>query len=424
MRDIIIFLDLDNTGSAPQFLEAAQSLQLKPIMLSINPWLYSDVPVANAIRMREMTVGSVIAAIDRIGRERVAGVFTPRSLYTELAARAAQAIGRPHSDPDSIAICHDKLRARRVLESKGFTDVAYKNVASAEEAYVFAKDLGGKVVLKPSTSSGTAGVKICKTPDYAHAYAKYLLRRKPNGVLIEEFIQGPLFAIEAFHGKVFGIRRLFVTDNPSPICIGREAPANLPADIHRSLAAHTEEALELIGYSRGVAHVQAVYANDGPYLIEINPRVPAGMSPANIKAGFGIDVAQIGLRFSCGLPVTIDVPNSHNPKHYAASRSLLRINKSIQAIHGVEDASRIPHVVEVSLLPAKFGRRGQVSSTSDRVAYVQSVADTAELATESANSALSKLSQVPESSIRYWLRRLRAKLMRKIMRRLTYGRAT
>lgn len=419
MRNNIIFLNRATTASTLRFLDASRSLKLNPILLNATPWECRDIPAGNTIQLDEMTLDSVVAAIDRLGRETVAGVLTLESAQAELAARVAQAIGRPHSDPDAVALCNDKLEFRRFLERKGFSDVVYQNAATAEEAYTFAKNMGGHAVVKPHESSGSIGVRVCRSPEEARTHANMLLRGNPDGVLIEEYIQGPLYAADAFNGKVYGVRGLLVSDPPTPIVIGEETPANVPAEIHRSLSAYAEEVLALTGYTRGVGSVQMVYANNRPYMIEINPRVAGWVPNVRDDARFDVKVEQLCLKFASGIPVEVEVPDFENPKRYVATWYLVRINQSIRAIHGMKDALSVPYVVDVAVFPAGFDHRDLLPGAADRVAIVQSVASAPELAAESASAALRKLIQVPEGRLRFWLRRR----FEKLFVRIRYGKA-
>ncbi|MEN0000846.1 MAG: ATP-grasp domain-containing protein [Pseudomonadota bacterium] len=414
MRNIIVFLDLDATGSTPAFLAAANALNLTPMLLSLTPWMYPQVPAANLIRMREMKEASVIATIDQLGREKVAGVYTPRSHWAELAARVARAIGRPHSDPDAIALCHDKLKMRQFLAQNGFTDVAFQAAHSVDEACTFARNLGGSAVLKATGTSGAHGVRLCRTLNEVREHADKLLRKSPGGLLVEEHIQGPLYGVEVTHGKAYGVRHCFVAEGLAPILLGAQAPATMPAEQTDALIAHVQKALALVGYTRGAANVQAVVRDNQPFLIEINPRAPAGTAPANIKAGLGVDIAEFCLRFATGTAEQIQ-PYQHNkPEHTAVVRSLPRIKGSVRTVSGVEAATAVPHVQEVCVIPALFGRRGPAFNLADRVAYVQSVAKTPQAANDSATASLGKLVQIPESYWHYRLRRWREKLMRRI----------
>src|SRR5688572_3019586 len=113
MRDLVLLLDSSPSGSGRLYFDRARDLGLEPILISTRPSRHHYVADYKNFRVPEMTVANVLAAIKTLGEERIAGVCTSLSIRAELAARVAEAIGRPHADADAIAICCNKFLTRQ-----------------------------------------------------------------------------------------------------------------------------------------------------------------------------------------------------------------------------------------------------------------------------------------------------------------------
>lgn len=111
MSGIIVFLECDPFGSGTCFFKRACDLGLRPILLSTKPERYQSLAKFENLRLLKMTDSAVIDAINRLGRDRVRGVWSLRNSLVGLAARVSMAIGRQGADPECIEICCDKVQS-------------------------------------------------------------------------------------------------------------------------------------------------------------------------------------------------------------------------------------------------------------------------------------------------------------------------
>jgi biotin carboxylase len=207
MRDIVLFLDVPNSGSRVRYYEAARSLGLLPVRVTGKATNTGDFDGSDVLQVSATDIDAVLAAVDEIGRERIAGVFACGSAFTERAAWIAEKLGLPHADPDAISLCNDKRRLRDFLTSKGVNTVNYRHVTTLAEAHEAAEWLGGAIVVKPISSTGSDGVRICRTRDEALLHARRLLKRKSDGLLMEQYIDAPQYSVECFDGIPLIVKR-------------------------------------------------------------------------------------------------------------------------------------------------------------------------------------------------------------------------
>jgi len=355
-----------------------------------------------------MDLDSVLSAIDRIGPERVAGVFAGGSAHAELASRAAAALGRPHADPDAISLCNDKHRLRAFLARKGLNSVDYQYVTTAPDAGEAVERLGRPVIVKPVSWTGSDGVRICRTPDEAILHAQGLLKRNPEGILAEKYIDAPQYSVEFFDGEPLIVKRDYVSDGPFPIIIGVDAPAALGCDHTTELEDYASSIIKEVGLSNGPSFMELRYSGADKYIIEINPR-PALTSPIQIATTLGIDLASQCLKFACGIPYKRVTPKKCKGRAYAG-RHVIRSGSSVRAIKGVEEARKVLGVKRISVFDSQFYRRGFATSAKDRIVTVHCEADNITLAAINADKAIKKISilydAAPVALIKYYFRKI------------------
>jgi biotin carboxylase len=401
MSSSIVFIESNTTGTGILFFRRAVALGIEPILISNDPARYPALAEYRNINVRRRSLSAVLAGIEQLDScgsiALVAGVWSSSDQGVRLAAQVAQRLGLPHADPRAIALCRDKLAARRRLHHAGLSRVACRLVRRSEEAGAFAAELAGPTVVKPRSATGSIGVRLCLRPEEASIHAGRLLDESAtgrHGVLIEAFIEGPEYSVEIFDGVAIGVTRKLLGEPPTFVEIGHDFPAaGSPAEL-AAIARHAERATAAVGYLRGPAHVELRLAADGPTVIEINPRLAGGMIPELVRYATGIDLITASIQFACGLPYRLC--GSH--ARAASIRYLLRPNdRPVRDVEGLSDARRARGIVEVASLDHARGGAGPLGDFRDRVAYVIALAEGVDESAHCADFAVGLLRGVGES---------------------------
>ena len=143
------------------------------------------------------------------------------------------------------------------------------------------------VVLKPTESAGSDGVKLCRTIEEAKEHFELLMRSQSvNGglnsaVLCQEFLRGKEYIVD--HVSRDGVHKT------SMVWLYDKRPANgsafvyygcIPIDPNlpeaRILISYSRRVLDAIGIRNGPTHGEVIMTNDGPCLVEINCRANGG----------------------------------------------------------------------------------------------------------------------------------------------------
>jgi biotin carboxylase len=231
---------------------------------------------------------AVAAAVtDAQGRPLVDGVMTFSDYHTEVAATVAGQLGLPGPGVRPFATANHKHLLREALRGRPYT-INHVLAASAAELPSAARRLGFPMVAKPPAEAISYGVRRVDDPASLMAAftelsaIRHSLRGqpRPGHVLLESYIDAPEVSVESItidgHTHFYGTTAKTLADQPTFLERAHAFPARLDPDVAAEVYRVVAEALALIGYHQGPAHTELKLTRDGPKLIEINPRLPAG----------------------------------------------------------------------------------------------------------------------------------------------------
>lgn len=227
------------------------------------------------------------AVTDSAGRSLVDGVMTFSDYHTEVAATVAARLGLPGPGPRPFTLANRKDLLRKELCGRPYT-IEHMLVRSPGELPTAARRLGFPMVAKPPAEAISYGVR--RVDDEAGLAAAYqelsTIRRslrgqpRPGHVLLEQYVDGPEVSVESI--TIDGVTHFYgftakTLDAPPEFLERAHAfPASLAPDVAVEVRRVVAEALALIGYRQGPAHTEVKLTADGPRIVEINPRLPAG----------------------------------------------------------------------------------------------------------------------------------------------------
>lgn len=241
------------------------------------------------------------AVADLRGEVADAAIITWDEWSLVAVARAARKLGMRAISPEAAQICRDKYATRKALDRAGLDSVAYAHVTDEDEAVSAAKSIGYPVVVKPRTLGGGFGVSVARTEEELRQAFRLASSsrvkgvRAVDGVLVEEFVQGPELSIDS----------VVLDGTATPVCVARkrlgpspyfeevghlvtawrhepwaDAVAGLVADAHRA-----------VGVDWGVTHTEVRLSAEGPRLIELNGRLGGDLIPHLHELATGVDLA-------------------------------------------------------------------------------------------------------------------------------------
>jgi S-sulfo-L-cysteine synthase (3-phospho-L-serine-dependent) len=342
----LVLVESNTTGSGRQFCAAARARGLRPVVLAGRPSRYPYLDEDGYDRRQLDT--SDFAAVRRACHElggatgAVTGVTSSSEYFVATAAQVARELGLPAPEPAAVTRCRHKDRQRAVLAAAGVPVAAFRLAGEPDEAAAAADALTYPVVVKPTTGSGSVGVRQCADRQAVLRHATALLdaatdergRAVPRLVLVERFVAGPEFSVETFDERVVAVVAKHLGPAPHFVETGHDAPACLPAGISAALGDTALAAIRALGLGWGAAHTELRLSADGPVVIEVNPRLAGGMIPALLQHALDVDLVDAVVCRAAGRPVTM------RPRHVAHASIRFALIREPGVVDGLRGLAR------------------------------------------------------------------------------------
>lgn len=221
-------------------------------------------------------------------------------------ALATSQLGIPGPSLRAVRNTRDKLHMRRVLEQAGLGQIHYATCRDVVEAQAFLERVGGPVILKPVSGTGSDGVsRITNAEELAQAFEVAAGSRGFSGVLCEEYVEGPEVSLEGYSaaGRFFPIALTDKSTDGHFVEIGHQQPSTQSQSVFDAAAEIAERALHALGIEDGVTHTEFRIAARGPVLIETHTRMGGDEVHVLTQLTTGVDLADLMVAFSLGEPV-------------------------------------------------------------------------------------------------------------------------
>jgi S-sulfo-L-cysteine synthase (3-phospho-L-serine-dependent) len=329
------------------------------------------------------------------------GLMSMAEYEVVVAALAADELGLPAPDPDSVRIARNKVHMRRRCARHGVPMPEFRSVESAELAARAAREIGLPCVVKPADETASADVHRCTSVEEVVDHFEAIRAKRENvrgqrryhEVLVEECVLGYEVSVEVLAAgpllHVLGVTDKTVGGNNRFVELGHLFPSLLPEYVQAACSEVAVDALEAVGFDLGLAHVEVKATPDGPKLIEINPR-PAGDGITElVDRSLGTSCLEFVVRQYLGEHVDGQVPTS--AVRGAAIRFLTADPGRVVSVTGTEVAAAIPGVCEAVVSAEPGDVVHPLRRNEDRVGHVLAVGENAYVAARTAEFAVNEM---------------------------------
>ena len=238
-----------------------------------------------------------------------------------LAAALGERFSLPYPPQDAIALCRDKYLSKIRWREEGLPCPRARMVHDADEAERFLAELGGRMVLKPLTGSGSEHVGLCGSPEACRShYGSILAALESRGanrlyrspapahdrIVAEEFIDGEEYSCDfIIDGNRIALvrlaRKIRAGNRPFGTIHGYVLCRDLPGKGGR------EAFLEALGKSarslridRSICMVDFIERNGEMVFLELAPRPGGDCLPHLLLKARGLDILKLSLGFARG----------------------------------------------------------------------------------------------------------------------------
>lgn len=296
-KEVVIMVDPYSTGAivALEFMKrgyhviALWNKTLTPVMKTHVPIMASS--DASFKYFNEIEEGSTLD-------ETIQAVNTAAAPYRIIACLAGGESGVDLGDALSEALKvrtngtdipnrRDKKLQQELCRKSGLRSVRQAGGAKFSDVHEFLKREPFPVVLKPTESAGSDGVKLCRSMEEAKEHFELLMvSQSVNGgqnsaVLCQEFLRGKEYIVDhVSRDSVHKTAMVWLYDkrpaNGSAFVYYGCIPLDPNTPEARILISYTRKVLDSIGIKNGPTHTEVIMTNDGPCLVEVNCRANGG----------------------------------------------------------------------------------------------------------------------------------------------------
>lgn len=328
-----------------------------------------------------------VSTIDIEGVVKTAESFKPDGIMTlatdmpmRSIAAACEKLGLCGISLETAIKSTDKGEMIRTFEANGVEHPWYYILSIPDELEDVIDKITFPCISKPTDNSGSRGVMLIHNEAELRDAVSYSSQNgRSGGVIVEEYLIGPEVSVEVMtldgQPYVLQVTDKLTTGAPHFVEMGHSQPSRLPSDDVEKIKDLACRAVKAVGIRNGPAHVEIILTANGPKMVEIGARMGGDCITTHlVPLSTGVNMVESTIRIACG--EAPDIERKFNKG--SAIRYFNPLAGEIKEIRGVEAASDIKGIREISFVKNVGDTVGSIGSSTDRVGFVIAQADTVE----------------------------------------------
>lgn len=290
-----------------------------------------------------------------------------------LAAELARMLGLPFVSRQAVRSSRNKYLSKIAWRQSGVSCPVAALGSRISDAESFLKTIGGAIVIKPLTGSGSELVFVCRDINDSFRAVRKLkgrLARHPDQLMypggpgkddqdnareffvMEEFIGGREYSADFVVDKdLVNIIRIAAkipaVGQSNGTTSAYIVPAELPATFELGeLTTQLRDAVKSLDIKRAICMVDFIIRDEQPYLLELTPRIGGDCLPPLIMQSCGLDMLELALDFAEGKSTPLPAASRWTP---LVGLRLFAQRSGVIAHLDANELERDPRVREVYL---------------------------------------------------------------------------
>jgi biotin carboxylase len=360
----------------------------------------ADAPGFEAADVAETVDFTDVDSVVDVGRRHGAkGVMTfAADRAVPVVAAVAEELGLPGIGRPTAHLMTNKIAMRRQLADADVSQPRFAALRHVREVGAAADAVGFPAVLKPADSAGQRGLFLVTSVDDVERHLHASLAQSIEQEAILESYHSGLEVNGLLVARDGEVSVLTLSDRRRPpgvgfgVALAHVYPSTLYGDALDAVEQVGRSTVHALGLRDGIAYPQVIWGDDGvARLIEVAARIPAGQMDSVARYGVGVDLIEIALLQSLGLPVPDELvePRVQQPlaiSFLTAEPGPLPTGTLVR-VDGLDKVRAFPGVVEADL----YFREGEtirpVQVDGDRRGFVIALGSTNLQAVERAEAA-------------------------------------
>ncbi len=326
-----------------------------------------------------------------------------------IAARASQALGLPHNQPEAATAARDKLVMRQLLQAgcvptppfHGFErDEMIEEVTAVVQTHI-----GFPCVVKPRTLNGSRGViranDAVELGTAVRRVQQLLTSIGADGFLAEGYLPGVEVALEAVldDGR---LHPLALFDKPDPLegPFFEETiyvtPSRLPEAVQAEIIEMAARGAQAIGLQTGSVHAELRVNDGGAWIVEVNGRSIGGLCSRTLRFDMGLSLEELLLRQAAGLDVS-----GLQREQQASGVMMIPIPQPgiLRRVEGMEAVHAVTGITEITITVPEHHRLVPLPEGESYLGFIFAAEATPEFVEEALRVAHGRLQFVIDEEI-------------------------
>jgi len=260
-------------------------------------------------------LADVESCLQKSMRDSIKGVVTLGADYPlPTLARLCRELGLPGISVEAAYLATNKHAMREVFARAGVPSPRSIPVSTIDEARKACEEIGIRTIFKPVLSSGGRGITVvdrgASVADVQWAFSRAMAASRADGVLLEEWVDGPEFSVEAVtvggETTVLAITDKFTSGPPYHVELGHSQPSRAGREDLAVLERTAIQAVAALGIDNAPSHTEIRIGVDGPRVMEVAGRLGGGYITSHlVPLSTGIDM--VGAAVSLAVGGTLDL---------------------------------------------------------------------------------------------------------------------
>jgi biotin carboxylase len=273
-----------------------------------------------------------------------------------------------------------KSAMRDALATAGIPSCRYAFAQGEEAVRAAVAGIGLPCIVKPVAGEGSVGVaKVSAPQDLAAALARLGDAALAAGVIVEEFLVGEEFSVEAIstggEHHIMAITKKY-KDPETFVEVGHVVPAPLEAHTATSIRDYVRSILSAFNYRDCPSHTELMLTADGPRIIETHTRLGGDRIVDLVRHSCGVDLYELASRQAIGADVAGLMPAALSYQQSAAiwyAGPDAHASQQLAEVRGADAAAAHDYVMSFELLREPGSPGVKVLSSFDRSAAAVAV---------------------------------------------------
>lgn len=330
----------------------------------------ADVPIVMSTRDIE---GSVRVAKQQHQMTPISGVLTVGTDASMTVAAVASALNLPGIKFEDAEAATNKIKMRMRFKEHNVPSPAFLPVWSIKDAKKAIKIIEPPCVIKPADNMGARGVmRVNNANDLPDAF-RFAKAASPSGeLLIEELMLGPELSIDAIiHNEEIyftGIADRIIEHEPLFIETGHNMPTAMDTKTIDQVKDVMIQGIRALGITHGAAKGDIKLTDRGPMIGELAARLSGGfMSAYTFPLHSGVNLMRAAIEVAMG-----QEPGNLEPVQnlVAIERAIMPDPGIVKKITGLEEALKVPGIVEIFINVKPGDRISEVVSNVGKAGHI------------------------------------------------------